>query len=123
MTQNTAPVPVLIAMAILFAFVLVWFYMVSSLFKKLRINHQAKFAEMGKPSLFLNNSPKTSILLFRFLFRREDKALGDPAVTKLTKVMIVFFLCYTVLFLGFFLTVLASVNWHPVDPNNRWKGP
>src|SRR5277367_1444676 len=73
MTQSATPVWV--EMAILFALVLVWFYLVTSLFRRLRTDHHAKFVEMGEPSLFVNNSPRTSFLLLRFLFRREDKEL------------------------------------------------
>jgi TRAP-type C4-dicarboxylate transport system permease small subunit len=110
MTQSATPVWV--EMAILFALVLVWFYLVTSLFRRLRTDHHAKFVEMGEPSLFVNNSPRTSFLLLRFLFRREDKELGDRALTKLTKTMLVFFFIYVLLFLGVFVTIYVWANWH-----------
>jgi hypothetical protein len=110
MAQSAAPVWV--ELAILFAMVLAWFYLVTTLFRRLRTDHHSKFVEMGEPNLFVNNNRRATFLLFRFLFRREDRALSDAALTKLTKTMVVFSLIYVLLFLGVFVTIYALANWH-----------
>jgi hypothetical protein len=99
-------------MAIMVSLVLGWLYLVTRLFRVLRTSHHAKFVEMGEPSFILNNNLRTNISLFRFLFAREDKELGDAALTKLTKFMLAYFLLYLLLFLGIFVAIFAIVGWH-----------
>jgi len=44
--------------------------------------HQtAAWEHLGKPTLFMNNSPGNTIKLVRFLYRREYSGLGDAALT------------------------------------------
>jgi hypothetical protein len=53
---------------------------------------------MGEPSLFMNNSPRTTVVLMRFLFGREDIELNDTRLTKLTNKMRLFFVLYVAAF-------------------------
>lgn len=59
---------------------LVWFGRVRRLFSSLEQRHQAKYIDMGRPSLFMRNNIETNIALVRFLFRKEYLALGDSAI-------------------------------------------
>lgn len=93
----------------LFVMVVVWFVLITRLFKKLEHDHPDKYAEMGRPSLFLRNSISSNFATMKFLFAREHKALNDAKLSKLSDSMLAFFLVYLVLFFSlFFMTVLRA---------------
>ncbi len=71
--------------AILFGMVAIWFVLVKLLFRRLEISHSEKYEAMGKPSLFLHNSPASAFALLKFLFVREHKELNDSYLSKLSK--------------------------------------
>jgi len=84
----------------LFGMVLVWFVLVKLLFNRLAAAHPQKYDAMGRPSLFLRNSPAGVWAMLKFLVVREHRALGDSYLSKLSDGMLIFFLVYFVLFLG-----------------------
>ena len=84
---------------VLFTSVFVWLFLVFRLFKLLETEHPEKYKAMGKPSLFWNNSPKTSWELMKFLFKREYASLGSSKVSFLGNIMLIFMALY---FVGFF---------------------
>ena len=95
--------------AALFGSVLVWFGLVIALFRRLRLSHTDKYREMGEPNLVTNNTPRTTIALLKFLFKREDRVLADTRLSRLIALMLAFFVCYSVAFLYLFGITLASV--------------
>ena len=91
------------------AMVFIWFVMIIVLFKMLKSKHLEKYKEMGEPSLFWNNSMKTSWATIKFLFKREHKGLNDRSLSLLSGSMLVFFAIYAILFFGLFFGVLSNV--------------
>lgn len=96
----------------LFSMVLVWFVLVKKLFKHLESAHPAKYEAMGRPTLFLRNSPGGAIGMLKFLVTREHKALNDSHLSKLSDAMLAFFIVYTVLFFALFFGVAGQVATH-----------
>ena len=85
---------------------LVWFGRVRRLFSALEQRHQAKYIDMGRPSLFMRNNIEANMALMRFLFRKEYLALGDSAIATQGASMRVHFIVHLVGFgivlVGFF---------------------
>lgn len=92
---------------VLFASVFVWLGLVSRLYTILATDHPEKYEEMGKPTLFRNNSPRSGWLLVKFVMKREYLALRNQKLAKLGNFMFGFFLVYGVLFGIFFVAVLS----------------
>lgn len=76
--------------------VLVWFGLISWLFRRLRLRHPAAYEAIGSPSLFWNNSPRHNWLLLKFLFGSEWKGLGDPRLAAVVRGMQLLFVVYLV---------------------------
>ncbi len=87
-----------ILFCVLFCFVLVWFFLCVKLFKALETRHPKKYEEMGKPSLFMNNSMSGNIAFMRFLFKRESRNLDDTKLDSLSKFILIYISLY---FIGF----------------------
>ena len=75
------------------------------MFKILRTRHPEKYEAMGSPSLIMNNSLSNNISFIKFLFKREWQDLNDAGLASLGKGMLAFFIIYSVLFLGLFISV------------------
>ena len=90
----------LILFFVLFGMVLAWFVLVKLLFNRLAAAHPQKYEAMGRPSLFLRNSPSGVWAMLKFLVAREHRVLGDRHLSKLSDGMLIFFLVYLVLFFG-----------------------
>lgn len=80
-----------IVFAACFVMVIIWLGCCVRLFSLIKTRHPDKYKEMGEPSLIMNNSLRNNLAFMRFLFRREDRALGDPVVTRITGFMFYFF--------------------------------
>jgi|SRR5690606_21578021 len=93
---------------VLFGMVLVWFVLVKLLFNRLEQAHPQTYEAMGRPSLFLRNSPAGAIAMLKFLARREHLALKDSYLSKLSDSMLVFFAIYLVLFIGLVVLMLGQ---------------
>ena len=98
--------------AILFIMVLFWFALVKVLFKRLESSHPKKYEAMGRPSLFLRNSPANLFAMLKFLMAREHKNLSDSYLSKLSDAMLVFFFIYIVLFIALFFSIASQVANH-----------
>ncbi len=96
----------------LFGMVLVWFVLVRLLFKRLEAAHPAKYEAMGRPSLFLRNSPAGAIAMLKFLVTREHKALNDGYLSKLSDAMLAFFVVYAILFFALSFSIAGQVAAH-----------
>jgi hypothetical protein len=87
----------------------VWMFVVSLLCSQLELRHIDKYRAMGEPTLFRN----MTYPLLTFLFKREDRSLQDSRISRLTATMLVFFSCYSILFLSFSLIIaLGAVARH-----------
>lgn len=51
------------------------------IFSYLEQHQTAAWEHLGKPTLFMNNSPGHTIKIVRFLYRREYGGIGDAALT------------------------------------------
>ena len=94
---------------VLFLAVIIGFTFTARLYKILKESHPEKYKAMGEPTLFLNNSPKTSIALMKFLFKREYIALNNPKLTTLGNIMLVFFVIYLVGFILLASSVIYTI--------------
>jgi|SRR5580692_9243838 hypothetical protein len=75
----------------------VWVWLVHSLYRRLKADHPDKFRDIGEPGIFSNNTRDTNRALNAFLFQREDRALNDSSLSRLT----LFMVAYAVVFLAF----------------------
>ncbi len=96
--------------AILACMVLVWFILVKMLFNRLGASHPAKYDAMGRPTLFLRNSPAGAFAMLKFLVTREHRILDDSYLSTLSDAMLVFLLIYTALFLALFFNIVSWVG-------------
>ena len=94
---------------ILFASVFVWFGLVSRLYKILATDHPQKYEEMGKPTLFWNNSPRSGWLLVKFIMKREYLGLRNQKLAKLGNFMFGFFVVYGILFGILIVSILSMI--------------
>ena len=79
--------------------IFIWFYMTNKLFALLKMYHPIKYYEMGDPTLFKNNTPKTGAAFLRFLIKKEWKELNDPKIESLSKIMLIFLYVYLIIFI------------------------
>lgn len=98
-----------ILFGILFCLVFVWFYLCNRMFKILRIRHPEKYEAMGKPSLIMNNSISNNLSFMKFLFKREWQELNDQSLATLGNGMLIFFVTYTILFFGLFISMSIGI--------------
>lgn len=80
-------------------------FLVARLFRLWKSEHPEKYRAMGEPTLFWNNSPKTSWELVKFLLKRDCAELDDPKLSSLGNAMLVFFVLYTMGFFYLFFSV------------------
>lgn len=98
--MTSVPSYLLVLLGILFAAVLVWFVLVSILYRRLASNHPDKYRQMGKPGLFAKGrGPGQSVRLMKFILTREDRPLEDPQISRLTTIMFVLSICYVIVLL------------------------
>ena len=71
----------------------VWLVLCGYLFHRLRTRHPEIYQQLGSPSLF--HAPEATLSLLRFLFGRQFRQLGDPALTRLRQFMRLLLLAYT----------------------------
>jgi hypothetical protein len=90
----------------LFGMVWVWFGLVFWFFRRLRLKHSGTWEAMGSPSLFWNNSPRSSWLFMKFLFTGAWKKLDDPALSAVAWMMLAFHAVYIT---GF--VVVIALTW------------
>ena len=77
------------------------------LLNRLERVHPDKYEAMGRPSLFLRNNITNAWATQKFIFGREHKNLNDSYLSKLSDVILVFFVIYLLLFIGVFWVVAS----------------
>ena len=70
-------------------------------------SHPGQYEAMGEPSFPWNIYGEPGWALLTFLFKREHKDLGDPALSRLSDFMLVFICTYVALFVAMIVGVLA----------------
>ena len=86
--------------AVLAVMVFVWLGLCIWTFRRLEGSHPEKYAELGRPSLFLRNSVENNLLFMRFIWRNEYQALNDLPLTRICIVMKAFFCVYFLIFVS-----------------------
>jgi hypothetical protein len=84
-------------------FFLIGIAVFSSLLHRLSSRHIDLWEKLGKPGILRNNSVAHNMALLRFLLRREFRAAGDPALSCLAVV----YLVYAVSYLSFFISIVV----------------
>lgn len=90
---------------------LVWFVMMARLHRALRTRHAATYEMLGRPALFLNNSPQNGLATLRFLLGGKFRQLNDPELQRLGSFMQVLFYVHCSAFAAavvIFLSVFAK---------------
>ncbi len=55
-------------------------FLTRKLFKAMETRHPEKFVEMGKPHVILNNTPRLSFFLMKFLLQRQWHEYHDEGM-------------------------------------------
>lgn len=76
----------------------IWFVQISKLFKYLDAHHPNEYDAMGKPTLFLNNTPKNNIAFLRFILGSRNTDLDDAHLSKWCHRLKIFFYIYLSVF-------------------------
>lgn len=93
---------------LLVGMVVVWFVLINRLCNRLESAHPEKYQAMGRPGLFLRQSLESDWHLFKFLFAREHRKLGDDYLSKLSDVMLAWFITHLLIFGAFCILVMTS---------------
>ena len=104
-------VPVVFAAG--FVMVIIWLGCCARLFALLKVRQPEKYKQMGEPSVILNNSIRNNMAFMRFLFRREDRALGDLAISRFTGFMFYYFFVVLAVYLFLVISIFSLVQTKP----------
>lgn len=78
--------------------VVVWFVLIAVLLRQLQRKHPVTYEAMGRPGLFIGNTPASSGAVLRFIAFREHRVLRDAGLSCLCDGMLVFMAAYLVFF-------------------------
>ena len=115
--------------AVLLLMVPIWFICIARLSRRLHDLHAAKYEKMGMANMWPRdlagwlsgyNNTKPVLALMQFLFAREDVALRDPAISRLSAFMRWFLCAYLLVFAALVFSMLNPGLGQPVD---RARGP
>jgi len=101
---SAASFPVLCCM------VITWFILVKLLLNRLKRFHPKKYQEMGRPSLFFRNNVSGGSAMLKYLITRDHKTLNDPQLSKLSDLMLVFLVIYSLIFFGLLFGFFAQTT-------------
>ncbi|TCS36729.1 hypothetical protein [Reinekea marinisedimentorum] len=88
---------------------LYWFYLCKKMYGMLGTRHESVYEELGKPTLFLNNTIENGRKFNRFLFKREWLSLDDVELEKHGGFMYFYFFVHGAIFV--FLIVGNFFGW------------
>ena len=78
----------------------------------LRNNHREVWAELGSPSLIVNNSIRNSLATMSFMWRKEYLRLGDHKLNRMARFNVLFGYSYLAIFVALVL-YLFIFEWCP----------
>lgn len=84
-----------------------YFLTLSQIINRLKNNYPQKYEELGKPSLFLNNSMQNGMNLIRFLFVTDG--LNDPALSRQKNIAKSLLIINLLIFIPFFIYINLSI--------------
>ena len=92
-----------------------WLVLILLLFSRLRCAHPQKYEQMGRPGTFksyvyFRQSLLVQKALWKFLYDREYKMLGDSYLSKLSDALRIILIVYIPLFLWMFLMIAIFGN-------------
>jgi len=90
--------------AIMMVMVVVWLYVCVWTFRRLSTRHAAVYESLGSPSLFRNNTPKTNLEFFVFLYSFRWRRLDDSALARVCGAMVIL----APIYLGLFAALMAE---------------
>src|SRR5579872_4740209 len=83
MITSRLPALVVVMYAVSMGFVLAWLILMGTLLGHLKRHHASVHRNLGEPSLFWNNTLRSSALVLCFLVTRRYRAIPDARVRKL----------------------------------------
>ena len=96
----------------LVAGVILYFILIVRYFNYLRERHPVAYEKIGKPSLFMNNTPRNNILTLRFIMGAESMSTGDHVLESKTKtlrlILYLYFSLFALIGLGAFYVAAYS---------------
>jgi hypothetical protein len=102
-----------VAFAAAFVMIIIWLGCCARLFALLKVRQPEKYKQMGEPSVIMNNSIRNNMAFMRFLFRREDRALGDPGITRFTGFMFYYFFVVLAVYLFLVISIFMIAPTKP----------
>ncbi|RJQ49598.1 MAG: hypothetical protein C4538_02015 [Nitrospiraceae bacterium] len=75
----------------------------------LKEKHLETWNELGKPTLFFNNSIKNNLLVVKFLKTKKYLELHDSLLTKKSQLLWKYYIVYLILFITTFLILIIYV--------------
>jgi hypothetical protein len=98
--------------AIMMVMVLVWLCFCVWTFRRLSTRHAAVYESLGSPSLFRNNTPKTNLQFFVFLYGFRWRRLDDSALARVCGAMVILAPIYLAVFAGLIAVDFAGLRHH-----------
>jgi hypothetical protein len=99
-------------LAIMLLMLVVWLCVCVWTFRRLSTRHAAVYESLGSPSLFRNNTPKTNLQFFVFLYSFRWRRLDDSALARVCWVMVILLPIYLGLFAGLIAVDFAGLRHH-----------
>lgn len=106
-TESIAP----IGFTLVFVGVIVWFVMVSSLFRRLLARPPGKVSHHGRTRAISEQYAAHELDVYTFSIQTRRPGASDPSLSRLSRTMLVFLVCYCIVFFGL---VAAMMNSAPV---------
>ncbi len=79
------------------------FFLTHVILRRLRTRHPDTWAELGSPTLVLNNTISNSLRTCRFIWDGEYRVLDDPVLDRLGAVLRLYWIAYALLFAALLL--------------------
>ncbi len=91
--------------------VIIWLFLVNTLFRRLKLRHPLKYLEWGEPALFDGDiyRKRVNIGLFKFLAKREFLLLNDAYLTHICNLMRIVLFIFIILFCALFYLLAIDV--------------
>jgi hypothetical protein len=85
---------------------------VGRLFRRLEQRHKLVHESMGSPLLIMNNTPRSNLLFFRWIWNRDFRTLDNPesiTLANLVRSLLVGLLCGFALLIALFVAVTVTL--------------
>lgn len=96
---------------LLFVMAIGWLVLVIRVFKILKTDHPQKYREMLGPIPNLWYQPKISLVLMKFIIKKEFRSINNEKLVKLGDLMFGYFIVYLVGFTVLAISLLTFMAW------------